>query len=114
MTFPSATPGPDQLSLLATDSAPDPEKLKVREAFQDFVAGTFYMQMLKSMRKMHGKAAYLHGGQAEQIFQGQLDQQIAEDLARNQGAAFADPLFQAFEQRLRLSPAAVPALPQGG
>ena len=100
----SSTPGPDQLSLLATDSAPDPERLKVREAFQDFVAGTFYMQMLKSMRKMHGKAAYFHGGQAEQIFQGQLDQQIAEDLARNQGSAFSDPLFAAFEQRLRLSP----------
>ena len=109
MTFPSATPGLDQLTLLGKDSAPDPEKLKVREAFQDFVAGTFYMQMLKSMRKMHGQAAYFHGGQAEQIFQGQLDQQIAEDLARNQGAAFSDPLFAAFEQRLRLSPATAPS-----
>ena len=72
----------------------------LRETFQDFVAGTFYKQMLKSLRQSHTQPAYFHGGQAERVFQNQLDQQIAEDLARTQGAAFAEPLFQAFAQRL--------------
>jgi hypothetical protein len=68
----------------------------VKSNFQDFVAGTFYKEMLKSLHKMHSKPAYLDGGQAEKIFQGQLDQQIGEDLARSHGAQFSDGLYQAF------------------
>jgi flagellar protein FlgJ len=77
---------------------PSPE---LREAFQDFVAGTFYQQMLKTLRKTQGQPAYFHGGQAEQIFQSQLDQQVAEDLARDHGAALAEPLFESFAGRFR-------------
>jgi flagellar protein FlgJ len=79
-------------------NAPSPE---LRGAFQDFVAGTFYQQMLRTLRKTQGQPAYFHGGQAEQIFQSQLDQQIAEDLARDHGAAFAEPLFNSFAARFR-------------
>ena len=94
-----------QMPLSAPVQPPPERDLRLRETFQDFVAGTFYAQMLKSLRKTHGKPAYFHGGQAEEVFQGQLDQQVAEDLARSAGGAFADPLFEAFEQRLRLAPA---------
>ena len=79
--------------------APSGRQLKTREAFQDFVAGTFYKQMLKSLRQTLGKPAYLHGGQAEESFQAQLDQQVAEDLASSRGGAFADDLFDAFMRR---------------
>jgi Rod binding domain-containing protein len=68
----------------------------VKSNFQDFVAGTFYKEMLKSLHKMHGKPAYLDGGQAEKIFQGQLDQQMAEDLAHSHGGQLSDGLYQAF------------------
>ena len=88
-----APPRPDQLA-----AGPSPE---LRQTFQDFVAGTFYQQMLRTLRKTQGEAAYFHGGQAEQVFQGQLDQQIAEDLAREHGAAFAEPLFNSFAARFR-------------
>jgi Rod binding domain-containing protein len=71
----------------------------VKSNFQDFAAGTFYKEMLKSLRKMHGKPAYLDGGQAQKIFEGQLDQQVAEDLAHSHGRQFADGLYQAFLQR---------------
>jgi len=80
---------------------PSDEQLKVKEAFQDFVAGTLFKEMFKSLRKTHDKPAYFHGGQAEEMFQGQLDQQVAEDLARQHGGAFADPLFDAFTQQQR-------------
>ena len=76
------------------------EKPTTKEAFQDFVAGTFYKQMLKSLRQSHDKPAYFHGGQAEEMFRSQLDQQVAEDLARTQGAAFADPLYDSFQRGL--------------
>jgi Rod binding domain-containing protein len=68
----------------------------LKSNFQDFVAGTFYKEMLKSLNKMHGKPAYLDGGQAEKIFRGQLDQQMAEDLAKTHGSQFSDSLFQDF------------------
>src|SRR5690606_5744113 len=75
-------------SAMRNDQAPAENQLTTKEAFQDFVAGTFYAQMLKSMHKSHGKPAYFHGGQAEDIFRSQLDQQIADTMARQHGQAF--------------------------
>jgi Rod binding domain-containing protein len=77
------------------------QKGDVKTNFQDFVAGTFYKEMLKSLHKMHGKPAYLDGGEAEKIFQGQLDQQMAEDLAHSHGSSLTDGLYQAFLQQHR-------------
>ncbi len=73
------------------------EQAKVRQAFQEFVSGTFFRQMIKSLRSAQGEPAYFHGGQAERIFQGQFDEQIADDLASKHGEALAEPLFKAFE-----------------
>jgi len=75
------------------------QKQSQQSAFQDFVAGTFYKEMLKSLQKMHGKPAYVYGGHAEEIFQGQMDQQIAEDMAHSKGAAISDPLYKGYLQR---------------
>jgi Rod binding domain-containing protein len=95
------------LTLVAANAAPsrpsnpqaDAVQPELRQAFQEFVAGTFYKQMLGAMRKTHGEAAYMHGGQAERVFQGQLDQQVAEDMAKRQGAALTGSLFAAFQQQ---------------
>lgn len=73
---------------------------ELKEAFQDFVAGTFYKQMFKAFRSAQNKPAYFHGGQAEEMFQAQLDQQISEDLAKGQGSTFSDTLFSAFSRQL--------------
>jgi Rod binding domain-containing protein len=82
--------------LLSQSSAPNE---KTKSAFQDFTAGTFYKEMLKSLRKMHNKPAYVYGGHAEEIFQGQMDQQVAENLAQSKGSQISDPLFQSFLNR---------------
>ncbi len=81
-------------------SAPDRatgSSLETKQAFQNFVAGTFFKQMLKSLRSGQGEIQYLGGGQAEKMFRGQLDQQLAEDLAKDHGAHFAAPLYPNFE-----------------
>jgi peptidoglycan hydrolase FlgJ len=85
----------DMQSLHDSAAAPSANNLEVREAFQDFVAGTFYKQLFKSLRSTQQKSAYLHGGPAEDIFQSQMDQQVAEDLARTHGAGFSETLFEA-------------------
>jgi Rod binding domain-containing protein len=74
---------------------------KLERAFQKFVAGTFYKQMLKSLRKMEKKPAYFYGGQAEEIFRSQMDQEVSESLAKRPGDPLAGSLYHAFAQRMR-------------
>jgi Rod binding domain-containing protein len=74
-------------------------QLAIREKFQDFVGGTFYKEMLKSLRAAQRPSKYLNGGQAEKMFQGQMDQQIAEDLAHQFAGHLADPLFESYSRQ---------------
>lgn len=69
---------------------------KVREAFDDFVGQTFFLQLLSEMRKSVAKPAYLHGGQTEEVFQGQLDQVLAEKLSEATASQFSGPMFELF------------------
>lgn len=69
---------------------------ELKDKFHDFVGQSFFGQMLSSMRETVGKPAYFHGGQAEEVFQGQLDQVLAEEMADASAAQFADPMFELF------------------
>jgi Rod binding domain-containing protein len=69
-------------------------KDELKETFTQFVGETFFGQLIKSMRSTVGKPAYFHGGQAEEAFQGQLDQQLAEHLTKASADKFAEPLFR--------------------
>lgn len=75
------------------------DRAKTREAFTDFVGQTFFTQLLNEMRKTVEKPAYFHGGQAEEIFQGQLDQVLAEHLSDATADSFAGPMFDMFMLR---------------
>src|SRR5260221_10356059 len=86
--------------------APAKGQLAIREKFQDFVGGTFYKEMLKSLRAAQRPSKYLNGGQAEKMFQGQMDQQIAEDLARQYGGPLAAPLFESYARQSLPGPSA--------
>jgi len=97
------------LSALNRPSVPSPEsplvpnaattREKTREAFSDFVGQTFFTQLLTEMRKTVDKPAYFHGGQAEEIFQGQMDQLLAEQLSEATADSFAGPMFEMFMLR---------------
>jgi hypothetical protein len=67
---------------------------EVREQFTQFVGEAFFGQMIKAMRSMTGKPAYFHGGRAEEVFQGQLDQKLAEHLTESSASRFAEPMFE--------------------
>ena len=66
----------------------------LREQFTQFVGEAFFGQMLKAMRATVGKPAYFHGGRAEEVFQGQLDQQLAEHMTETSAKRFAEPMFE--------------------
>jgi Rod binding domain-containing protein len=69
---------------------------ELRATFQDAVGSLFYGQMIKALRSGVGKPAYFHGGQAEEMFQAQMDQQVAADLARDHAGGLVEDLFQRF------------------
>ncbi len=76
-----------------------PQKDELKEAFQNFVGQTFFSQMISSMRSTQKEAAYFHGGQAEKVFQGQLDQILTDELTKASASQIADPMFDLFQLR---------------
>jgi peptidoglycan hydrolase FlgJ len=76
-----------------TSSAQNPE---LRKVFNAFVGQTFFGQLLQSMRKTVDKPAYFNGGRAEEIFQQQLDQELAKNLSETSADKFSGPMFELF------------------
>ena len=77
-------------------SAAEPQ---LRDVFDSFVGEVFYGQMLKAMRQTVEKPAYFHGGQAEEIFRGQLDQILAQRMAKTNNGGLTDSMFELFSLR---------------
>ncbi len=71
----------------------------LHEAFSDFVGQTFFAELIKSCRSTQQPAAYFNGGRAEKIFQGQMDQIMAEDLSERSADRIADPMYEQFMLR---------------
>jgi hypothetical protein len=90
------------------DAAPDAAQLmkapehELREKFDQFVGESFFGQLVKAMRQSVGKPAYFHGGRAEEVFQGQLDQALVERISESSAEKFTEPMFELFNlQRQR-------------
>ena len=76
---------------------------EIQEAYRDFVGKTFFGQLLKAMRQSVGKPAYFHGGRAEEVFRGQLDQTLADHMTEASADTLADPMFkQQFPEEARI------------
>jgi len=93
-----------QVSAIASQPQVGSKQDELKKVFNEFTAGTFYREMLEAMRKGTGKPAYFDGGQAEEIFRAQLDQQIADRLVEQHGEQFSKPLFENFSQQLLAAP----------
>ncbi|NOY29780.1 MAG: hypothetical protein GXP28_06265 [Planctomycetes bacterium] len=70
------------------------EAKEVRDTFRTFIGESFFGQMLKSMRNTLDKPAYFHGGHAEEVFRGQLDQTLAQEMTKSSADKIADPMFR--------------------
>ena len=73
---------------------PETSAAELRTQFTQFVGETFYGQMIKAMRSTVDKPAYFHGGRGEEVFEGQLDQKLAEYMTEASAEKFADPMFE--------------------
>jgi Rod binding domain-containing protein len=75
----------------------------LHKAYTDFVGKTFFGQMMKAMRSTVDKPAYFHGGQAEEAFRSQLDQQLADAMSDASAEQIAEPMFaRQFPQQAKL------------
>lgn len=90
-------PGPNSLQQQVEEAK------EVKETFRTFVGEAFFGQMMKSMRSTQDKPAYFHGGQAEEMFRSQLDQNLAQEMTAASADKIADPMFrQQFPQQAEL------------
>ncbi len=84
---------------LEASNGPSENDDEARKTFHSVMGEMLFGQMLKSMRKTVGKPAYFHGGQAEEIFTGQLDQVLAKKLADANGASYVDSMYELWTLR---------------
>ena len=68
-----------------------------REAFDQFVGGTFYKQMLGEMQKSVGKPAFMHGGKAEEMFRSELNSHLADKMAASSGKQLTGAMYELFQ-----------------
>lgn len=92
----SAAPAFQPLTSSGQSTGPQTGPSELKTTFQNAVASMFFGQMMKALRSGVGKPAYIHGGQAEEMFQSQMDQHVAENLAKSDGGPFIENLYQRF------------------
>jgi peptidoglycan hydrolase FlgJ len=94
-TTPPHVPAQPASGLLGSKSSTKPPD-ELRKAFHDFVGQTFFAEMIKACRSSQQPSEYFHGGRAEEIFQGQLDQVLSEELSNSSADKIADPMYELF------------------
>jgi peptidoglycan hydrolase FlgJ len=67
---------------------------ELREAFQQFVGQTFFSQLISAARTSQKGSTYFNGGQAERIFQSQLDQVLSEKMSEASGEQISEPMLE--------------------
>jgi Rod binding domain-containing protein len=83
-------------SLATPQTSVKPQDMELRETFRQFVGETVFGQMMSSMRSTVKQTPLMHGGRGEEVFQKQLDQELAKQLATKSADRFADPMFDLF------------------
>jgi murein DD-endopeptidase MepM/ murein hydrolase activator NlpD len=72
--------------------AADQKDAKLKKACRDFEA-LFTYEMLKSMRKSIEKCDLFHGGQAEEVYESMLDQELSQNMAGKGSNSISEILY---------------------
>ncbi|NLA74657.1 MAG: peptidoglycan DD-metalloendopeptidase family protein, partial [Deltaproteobacteria bacterium] len=101
------------LDQLSAKKMIDQKDAKLKKACVDFEA-LFTYEMLKSMRKSIEKCDLFHGGQAEEIYESMLDQELSQNLAGKGSSSISEVLYNQLKNRYQPTgyeqAAATPAL----
>ena len=66
----------------------------LRKSINEFVGLVFYGQLLKAMRNSPLKSDIGHGGRGEDIFAGQLDIELSQQVGRASGSGLSDAIYR--------------------
>jgi Rod binding domain-containing protein len=94
-TLMSQSPAPTAASLPDPSTAGADDKA-AQEKFNSIMGEMVFHEMLKSMRRTVDKPAYLHGGQAEEVFTSRLDQVLAQQLGETHGEQLLGTMYNAW------------------
>ena len=87
----------------AVGSSSSPSHKNVRAQVGEFVGNIFYGTLLREAQKSSLKGKYMHGGRGEEVFQGQLNQELAKKLGQAKNNPVADRLTKEIEHHLKLT-----------
>lgn len=80
----------------------DKKDAKLKKACVDFEA-LFTFEMLKSMRKSIEKCDLFHGGQAEEIYESMLDQELSQNMAGKGSNSISEILYNQMKNNYQLT-----------
>jgi murein DD-endopeptidase MepM/ murein hydrolase activator NlpD len=80
----------------------DNKDAKLKKACVDFEA-VFTLEMLKSMRKSIEKCDLFHGGQAEDIYESMLDQELAQNMAGKGSNSISEIMYNQLKDIYQLT-----------
>ena len=83
---------------IAGTVARDQARKSLRTAANELVGEVFYGTLLRQMRQSPLKGKYGHGGRGEEVFQAQLDTELASRAGKASGASIADAVVDRFER----------------
>lgn len=72
----------------------------MRRRVGEFVGGVFYGTLLREVQASKLKGKYMHGGRGEEVFQSQLNVELAKKLGGATNNPIADRLFNSISDRL--------------
>ena len=77
-----------------SESVESDDDKQFKELLHKFVGQVLFGQMLKSMRATQEKNPYFHGGQAEEIFQSQLDMVLTDQMSSATSKSLSEPMYK--------------------
>ena len=69
---------------------------KLRTKIDEFVGIVFYGELLKAMQNNPLKGKYGHGGRGEEVFAGQLHQELAQRAGRARSSPLSDAIYKRY------------------
>ena len=89
-----------QMSLVAGGLQGGESAKQIREHVGEFVGTVFYGTLMRQMEDSSIKGKYGHGGRGEEIFQGQLNMELAKRMGRSPNDPIANCMYESIMRHL--------------
>lgn len=85
-----------------TDKLDPKTQAKLKEVTSQFLSAALYLPLMKQMRENPFKTELFHGGMGEDMFNKQMDQQMADRLASSSSGQLGESIYKRFAEIVSL------------